>query len=392
MKAAGTARFVYNWGLAQRKEEYKQTGKSSNFFEQNKKLNVLKKTNFPWMYEVSSYIPQQALRNLQQAFENFFRRVKNGEKPGYPKFKKKGIKDNFEFRDYIRLQHRTIQLPRIGLIRLKETTEKFKGRILSATVSRDTDRWFVSLQVERERPDPKPVQGPVAGIDVGLKSFAVISDGIYIDNPAYMEKLLRKLQRLHKRLSRKQKGSSNRAKARMQLARLYRRIRCLRHDFLHKLSTILAKTKSEIVIEDLNVSGMVRNRKLSRRISDAGWSEFRRMLTYKCEWYGSKLTIAPRFFPSTKRCSRCGNIKDEMPLSERTYRCEICGLVIDRDLNAALNLASLATTTASSVGSYACGKSVRPVKKQAVLVEAGRKYTVTGDKSFRTAVCRVAFQ
>jgi putative transposase len=313
------------------------------------------------MYEVSKAAPQEALRNLDKAFENFFRRVKNKKKPGYPKFKKKGIKDNFRLTGAIHLREKAVQLPRIGLIRLKETTEKFKGRILSATVSRDADRWFVSLQVERERSDPKPIKGPIAGIDVGLKSFAVISDGTYIDNPAYMEKLLRKLQRLHRRLSRKQKGSSNRAKARMQLARLYRRIRCLRCDFLHKLTTILAKTKSEIVIEDLNVSGMVRNRRLSRRISGAGWSEFRRMLEYKCKWYGSKLTIAPRFFPSTKRCSRCGNIKDKILLSERTYRCEICGLVMDRDLNAAFNLASLATTTASSVGSDACGESVRPV-------------------------------
>jgi putative transposase len=384
-KHAGTSRFSYNWGLARRKEEYEQTGKSSNAIQQHKQLNRLKKTDFPWMYEVSKCAPQSALQNLDRAFQNFFRRVKNGEEPGYPKFKKRGIKDSFRLMGCIHLHHKAATLPRIGLIHLKETTEKFKGRILSATVSRDADRWFVSFVVERKRTDPKLVKGPVAGIDVGLKFFAVISDGTYIDNPTCMEKLLRKLQRLHKRLSRKQKSSSNRSKARLRLARLYRRIRNRRRDFLHKLSTILAKTKSEIVIEDLTVSGMIRNRRLARRIADAGWSEFRRMLKYKCEWYGSKLTTAPKFFPSTKRCSRCGNIKDKMSLSERTYWCEVCGLVIDRDLNAALNLVSLATT-ASLVGSQACGESVRPVKKQAILSEAGSRLAVISSKSYKRCV------
>ena len=196
--------------------------------------------------------------------------------------------------------------------------------------------------MDRERSDPIPVVGPSVGVDLGLTSFAVLSDGTALKSPRSLERSLRRLRRLSQAHSRKQKGSQNRHKSALLLARLHRRIRNQRRDFLHKATTELAKTKSVIVIEDLNVRGMIRNRHLARHIADAGWSEFRRMLCYKTLWYGSTLVVAPRFFASSKTCSACGAKKDDLDLSERVYRCQGCGHVMDRDLNAARNLAALA--------------------------------------------------
>jgi putative transposase len=351
---AGTARFTYNWGLAKRIAEYQQTKKSTNAIAQHKELNALKEKEFPWMYEVSKCAPQEALRNLDRAFKNFFERLEKGEKPGFPRFKKKGDGDSFRLTGSIRIYQKAVKLPRLGKIRLKENTNKFKGRILSATVTLEADRWFVSLQVVCERNDPEPVKGETVGVDVGINSFAVMSDERKVENPKFLDKSLKKIIQKSKALSRKQKGSNNREKAKLRLSRAYRKIKNQRKDFLHKLSSELAKTKPVIVIEDLNVRGMVRNRKLSRRILDSGWSEFRRLLEYKCEWYGSRLMIADKFYPSTKMCSECGRVKDVMSLSEREYICESCGMRMDRDLNASKNLNKL--STASSAGCEACGE------------------------------------
>jgi putative transposase len=286
-----------------------------------------------------------------------------------------------------------VQLPRIGKVRTKERTDKLleliqakKARILSATISREADRWFVSLTCEVERPDPEPreVRGPedVAGIDVGLEAFAVLSDGARLEAPKPLEKALRLLKRRSKQLSRKQKKtvveqdpetgkerkrtvfSRNYEKAVLRLARLHRRVRNIRRDFLHKVATELAKAKPVLVVEDLNVRGLARNGSLSRAILDVGWGAFRRMLEYKCAWYGSHLVVAPRDFPSTKRCSRCGWVAPTLPLSQRVFRCEACGLEVDRDLNAACNLREYGLThltgpTGSSPGSHACGDRLR---------------------------------
>jgi putative transposase len=272
-----------------------------------------------------------------------------------PRFRRKhGRRDSFRLTGSIKVHPRSVTLPRIGCVRTKEPTEKFRGRILSATVKREADRWYVSLAVEVERPDPKPIDGPVVGIDLGLKCFAVVSDGARLESPKPLAKALRRLrhrQRLH---SRKQRGSRNRRKSAAGLARLHRRIRCQRTDFLQKATTALAKTKSVIVVEDLSVQGMVRNRHLSRSIADAGWGEFRQMLEYKTQWYGSRLIVAPRFYRSTKTCSACGHVRDMMPLGERVFRCEACGAEIDRDLNAARNLASLVAGSSPETQN-ACG-------------------------------------
>jgi len=368
LRHAGTARFAYNWGLEQRNRRYRERQEDARFtsaIEQHRELNKLKRTEFPWMYAVSKCAPQEALRDLHQSFKNFYRGLKNGgKKAGFPRFKKKGIHDRFRLTGTTKFIGRTIQLPRLGRIRLKEKRERYHtGRILSATVSRRADRWFVSVAVEEEIIVPLN-EGSAIGIDFGIRSLAVTSDGDTFPNPRALNSRLRKLRRLSRQLSRKKKGSKNRGKARLRLARLYLRIHDIRQDTLHKLTTHLAKNHSQIVIEDLSVSGMMKNKKIARAVADVGFYEFRRQLEYKCAWYGSELVVAPRFYPSSKRCSRCGHIKEDLTLSERTYICEDCGLVIDRDQNAANNLLAVSCTESLN----ACGEEVRPQLAEASLM------------------------
>ena len=249
-------------------------------------------------------------------------------KVGFPKSKKKGVKDSCRFSTgAIKALGSHVQLPRLGKIRVKETTE-VKGRILSATISREADRWFVSFAVERERDEPKAPAGGAAGVDLGIESFAVVSDGEVLQSPRPLERGLKRLRRLQKKHARKQKGSSNRRKSAVRLGRHHRRIRNQRRDFLHKVTTKLAKTKRAIVVEDLRVRNMsvsargtqdspgknVRAKSgLNRSILDQGWGEFRRMLEYKTVWYGSELVVAPAFYPSSKTCSGCGFVKKGAP-------------------------------------------------------------------------------
>ena len=341
-KHAGTARFAFNWGLALCKTRLEHHEPVPHGAELHRLWNGFKRESAPWWTEVSKCGPQESLRDLDRAFGNFWRGRKAGRPVGFPRFKKKGVHDGFRLTGSIRVEPRHVVLPRLGAIHTKEATVKFRGRILSASVSREADRWYVSLTVERERPDPVPVQGPVVGVDLGLSSFAVLSDETVLESPKALERSLRRLQKASRAHSRKQRGSRNRRKSAMRLARLHRRVRNQRRDFLHHVTTELAKTKSVIVVENLNVRGMVRNRHLARHIADASWSEFRRMLAYKTVWYGSQLLVAPRFFASSKTCSACGAVKEHLALSERTYRCDACGAVLDRDLNAARNLENLA--------------------------------------------------
>ncbi len=294
------------------------------------------------MYECSKCAPQEALRNLGRAFKNFYRGLKEGKSIGFPRFKNKGTNDSFRLNGTIKFEGRKIQLPRLGKIRVKERRKQYcEGKILSVTVRRRANRWFVSVTVEEEIPNPKPMVSYVVGVDLGIKTLATLSDGTTFANPRALGKRIKKLRKLSKSLSRKKKGSKNREKAKLRLARMHLRVFNVRQDTLHKLTTYLAKSHSRIVIENLGVSGMMMNRRLARSIADVGFYEFRRHLEYKCQWYGSKLDIAPRTFPSSKRCSSCGHKKKELSLSEREYECEECGLTIDRDLNAALNLVTV---------------------------------------------------
>lgn len=361
-KHAGAARWAYNWGLRRKQEAYQQAGRTLTAIDLHRELNALKKTDVPWMYEVSKCAPQEALRNLDTAFNQFFRslpqkragvsREKIG-KMGYPQFKskKKGL-GSFRLTGSIVVFPCAVQLPRLGRVRLKEHgyLPTSGVRIFPATVSEHGGHWYVSIQVEQEQCVPTNA-GPVVGVDLGVKSLAIISDGTHhevVANPRPVKRHIKKVKRLHKAVARKQKGSNNRQKAVARLRKEYRRLANQRADTLHHLTSHLAKTKSVIVIEDLNVSGMLKNHHLARAIADAGFAEFRRQLEYKAQWYGSRVVLVSRWEPTSKRCSRCGNVKSELLLSERTFCCEVCGFTIDRDVNAAINLRQLADSSPDS--------------------------------------------
>jgi putative transposase len=358
---AGAARWAYNWGLQVKQERYTATKKSPTAIELHRELNALKKTNVPWMYEVSKCAPQEALWNLDAAFTNFFRRCalkKQGKwngKLGYPqvKTKKKGL-GSFRLTGRIVVSEKAIVLPRLGRLRLKE--RKYlptKGvQILSATVSEQAGHWYVSVQVEEEQTVPEN-SGPVVGIDLGIKSLATLSDGEVIPNPRHLKRRLKKLKRLQRMVSRRHKGGKNRKKAVRKLAKLHRQIKNQRSNTLHQVTTRLAKTKSVLVIEDLHVAGMLKNHHLAQAIGDVGFYEFKRQLLYKASWYGSRVLLASRWEPSSKTCSACGWLDADLALKDRVYHCKACGLVLDRDLNAAINLAKLAGSSSDSLN--ACG-------------------------------------
>jgi putative transposase len=286
---------------------------------------------------------------VDRAFANFWQSRRAGRRVGFPRYKKRGrCADRFRLTGAIRVTPDGIRLPRIGLVATKEATGKFRGRILSVTCKRAADRWYAAITVEVDRGDPAPVDGPVIGVDPGLVTLAVCSDGTRVTHPRALQHGLRVVRRRARAVTRKQRGSRNRAKAVLALARAHRRVRNQRVDALHKATTALAKTKSVLVVEDLNVAGMLRNRRLARSIADASWAELHRQLAYKCQWYGSRLIVADRWYPSSKTCSACGQLTANLPLSQRTFHCEGCGLILDRDLNAARNLAGLVPVVAGS--------------------------------------------
>lgn len=372
LQCAGVARWSWNWGLERRIAEYEASGRSSNAIEQHRQLNALKKTEFPWLYNYSKCIPQEALRDLDKAFQNFFRRVRRGEKPGFPKFKsrKRGI-GSFRLTGAIRVEERRIRLPRIGWLRLKEHGYiPTDAHILSVSVSERAGRWFVSVQVCEEVEVTRATGEPI-GVDLGVKDMAVTSDGRRFENPKPLRKAQRKLRRLQRELARRKPGSRNREKTRHKLARQHYKISNIRRDSLHKAtSAIVARAKpdsrrpSVIAIEDLNVSGMLRNHHLARAISDVGFSEFRRQVEYKAAWSGSEVFVADRFFPSSKTCHVCGWVNDNLTLADRVWQCPDCGAVLDRDHNAAINLVNLAVRQvlpelACIMQANACGEDVR---------------------------------
>jgi putative transposase len=375
-KSVGASRFVYNWGLAESRRQYELTGKRPRLSELAAQLVGLKQSECPWLYEVSARIGQSALKDLNIAFERFFKGLLDrGPKSGLPRFKRKGERDSARLYE-VELRERHIRLPMIGWVRLKETRSErgFEGRILSATIRRRADRWFVSLAVERQRDvvESKPVTKPgdIVGVDLGLKAAAVIHDGIQtrlVEPQRALRRNLAKLRRLDRQLARKQQESRNREKARLRRQRLHYRICCQRSDYLHQLSSSLAKTKSVIVLEDLHVRGLQRNRRLALSIGDAGMGELRRQLSYKSEWYGSTLVLAGRFFPSSKLCSGCGVVSDTVSLGERVYACEACGISLDRDENAAINIRAYGLNQLGIVLLPEGLREVKPVERKALV-------------------------
>ena len=356
-KHCGAARWAYNYGLRRKLEAYKAGEKTPSATDLHREINALKKTEIAWMYEVSKCAAQEALRDLDSAFKHFFRKVelkKQGKwkgKCGYPKFKsKKKAIGGARFTGSIHVYPDAIQLPRFGLLRLKESNYlPMNVKIGSATISEKAGRWYVSICVHKQQAEPTQATGKVIGVDLGIKTLATCSDGCTFENPKALRKKLNKLKRTSRRHSRKQKGSQNRKKAKTRLARMHARIANVRKDALHKAtSAIVARTKPEserpavIVLEDLHVSGMLKNRRLSRAIADVGMYEFRRQIEYKAREASVQVKFVSRWYPSSKTCSDCGWIHEDLTLAERVFICQQCGVVLDRDENAALNLAASA--------------------------------------------------
>jgi len=332
---AGTARFVYNWALDLLQKDHKSEKKIKPSAITLHKLLVIKKNNeFNWMKEISKWCPQNSLRNLETAYKKFFKKQNS-----FPKFKKKGQRDSFTLDAPITIKNNKIKLPKIGWIKLKEHDYIPDGKPKSATISLIANRWFVSVRYEIEI-EQKQYENTIIGVDLGIKSLAVCSDGEIFESPRKLKNKEDQLKLLQRKLSRQQKGSNSRNITKKRLAKVHFNISNHRKDILHKATSCLAKTKSNktIVIEDLNVKGMLKNHNLAKAISNIGFHEFRRQLEYKCAWYGKELIVADRFYPSSKLCSCCGNKKDELELKDRTYICDNCGLKIDRDLNASINL------------------------------------------------------
>jgi putative transposase len=370
---AGAARWAYNWGLRRKIEEREAKHKTPSAMDLHRELNALKQTDLAWMYTVSKCAPQEALRHLDKAYKDFFRRCSTGaKKKGFPRFKsKKNGVGSFTLNGAIHVSSREIQLPRLGVLRLKEhdylpTNE----RIISATVSEKAGHWFVSVTT-----DAIPVRKlgtETLGVDVGTKTLVTLSDGTVFSNPKALYKAEKKLRRLQQALSHKVKGSQNRKKAVRCLAIQHYRVACIRKDTIHKATDAITKRAAVLGIESLNVVGMLQNHHLARAVSDAAMSEILRQLQYKMSWAKGVVIEADRWFPSSKKCSRCGAVKADLSLSERVFICPTCGFTLDRDWNAALNLKQYAVSfTVSACGEESAGSG--PTSETS-LDEAGTKH------------------
>jgi len=355
-RASGTARFAFNWALAEWQRQYK-AGEKPSEVSLRRQLNALKRESYPWMYDVTKAAVQEAIIDLGTAFRAFF------EKRGkYPRFKRKDDRASFcaaNEAGSFRTDSKRIKLPVIGWIRMREAV-RFTGPLKRATVSCEAGRWFVALMIETNDVQPALQPEAVVGVDLGVTTLATLSTGEAVVGPRAHKALLCRLRRSNKALSRKRRGSANFRKAKRRLARLHNRIANVRRDATHKLTTRLTKTYRVIGIEDLNVRGMASNHCLARSIMDGGFFELRRQLTYKSKLYGSRLVVADRWEPSSKTCSCCGVIKNTLALAERTFRCDDCEFEADRDHNAAMNLARIAASSAVP----ACGANRADAKRK----------------------------
>jgi putative transposase len=339
---AGGARWIFNRGLEQRNKLWQEEKRSISLIDQNNELVLLKnEEKTSWLKEIHSQVLQQALHDLNESFNHFFRRVKNKQMPGYPRFRCKGEDDSFRYPQGVKLKRDHVWLPKMGWVRFRKSRE-IEGKVKQTTVIRESNYWYVCLtcEIEKHRENPES-GGGIIGIDVGLQHFATIATETgteEIKSPHFLKKRLVKIKYLSRQLSKKEKKSSNRLKAKQALNTEHGRIKNQRRDFQHKLSTQLVKSHGKIVIESLAIKELLEKepRYRARAISDAGWRGFLQMLKYKSEEQGKELLEVGRYFPSTKQCFRC-KTKNEISLEQREYSCH-CGHRVHRDHNAALNL------------------------------------------------------
>lgn len=359
---AGLARFVYNWGLAESKRVYEETGKTPSARNVLKKqFNAIKDEQYPWVRDYPYVVMQEAFECLDAAYKNFFRRVKNGETPGYPRFKKRSdTNQSFRLMGSIFVDEGRVKLPRIGWVRLAERGYLPANRdVNSATLSYKAGDWYISVQVEEEDPEPVTLHDCVLGVDRGVKVLAALSDGTLYENPKIFRTQEKKLARLQRELSRRKKGGENWKKTKAKIGRLHHDITNTRRHVQHDISADITKNKrpAVVVLEELNTKGLMKRAKpkqdeagnfvkngraaksgLTKSIGDAGWSELQRQIEYKGGWLGIQVETVPAHYTS-RTCSRCGTQRD-MKLSDRVFECPSCGLVIDRDINAAINIAA----------------------------------------------------
>jgi putative transposase len=355
-KGCGVARVAWNWALEEWGRQYTAAKADPSVAKPSegalrRLLNSLKDDRFPWMREVTKAAPQQAIKNLGQAFARFFKQAAH-----YPRFKKKGVHDSFRADNgpgTFACSGKRIKLPVIGWVRTREAL-RFAGKALSVTISREADRWYASVTVEIAQQVPVRENQAAGGVDLGVTALATISDGTVVEGPKALRGALKRLRRLSRSLARKVHGSANRRKAARKLAQLHARIAHVRAAALHKLTTSLVRQFTVIGIEDLNVRGMLANARLSRAVADVGMYEFRRQLTYKAALTGTQVVVAGRWFPSSKTCPSCGFVLAVLPLSVRSWTCPACGCGHERDHAAALNLRNLAVSSTDSHN--ACGE------------------------------------
>ena len=335
-------RFVFNWGLNKKIKAYQRDKKRLSCFDLINELVELKKEKeFEWLKEVNAQSLQMSLRNLDNAFTNFFRKQNK-----FPNFKSKKInKNSFQIPQHLKLLEK-LDIPKIKGIKIKQH-RKLEGKIKTSTISKTpTGKYYISILIELNKGLPKKKkvkEKTTIGIDLGIKTFATISDNRKIDNPKFLNKSLKQLKKQQRWLSRKKKGSNNRIKQKLKVALIHEKITNQRSNFLHNLTYQLTHDNqvNSIAIENLNVSGMIKNHCLAKAIADVSWNEFVRQLTYKCEWYGKNLLVIGRFDPSSKMCS-CGWINKELKLSDRTWTCPECKTTHDRDILAANNIKKFA--------------------------------------------------